>query len=101
MLWKDSNRKALIAPLVLLAGSLGKRPVPSTADAQPTADRRDTATSVAYVGCTARNGFPHPDANPPGCNDLYLASLCASMATNAAATVLIAWRAWYATSRGS
>ncbi|ETW83470.1 hypothetical protein HETIRDRAFT_458772 [Heterobasidion irregulare TC 32-1] len=73
-LWKDSNRKALIAPLVLLAGSLG--------------------TSVAYVGCTARNGFPHPDANPPGCNDLYLASLCASMATNAAATVLIAWRAW-------
>ena len=86
----------MIAPLVLLAGSLGAY---VAADACPKADRRGTATSVAYVGCTGRNGFPHPDANPPGCNDLYLASLCASMATNLAATVLIARRAWYAASR--
>lgn len=73
ILWQG-NWKMMLTPLALLAGSV--------------------VAAFTFFGCIVSNDFPLDVDEPNLCNNVEIASWAMSMATNAAATSLIAYKAW-------
>ena len=57
--------------------------------------RHDSVAAFIFFGCIVSNNFPLDVDEPNLCNNAEIASWAMSMATNAAATILIAYRTWY------
>ncbi|ETW82539.1 hypothetical protein HETIRDRAFT_426177 [Heterobasidion irregulare TC 32-1] len=72
-LWQG-NWKIMLTPIALLVGSV--------------------VAAFIFFGCIVSSDFPLDVDEPNLCNNAEIASWAMSMATNAAATILIAYRTW-------
>lgn len=88
----------MLTPIALLVGSVGTS-TDNVSDHHVILilndTRHDTVAAFTFFGCIISNDFPLDVDEPKLCNNAEIASWAMSMATNAAATILIAYRTWY------
>lgn len=86
----------MLTPIALLVGSVGTSTDNIYCHHVILNDtRHDTVAAFTFFGCIVSSDFPLDVDEPKLCNNAEIASWAMSMATNAAATILIAYRTWY------